>query len=354
MKLYAVAHDGYYSMYSYITQRSARKSLADLDQEVYLSPNHPRGLALKKLLEAGAVAARALATRKQRSDSAGASSAKRFKRGDVFQLVVASGVRTALEVQAMAASKSDKGDARLAEFCTSCGEDKLAELVHSAVGVIEAPKMLAMKMSTRMDLLRRAASEAECTCQGVWSQGARAVLCHQGESISRFCQDVCRALEFGACRGFNIAVIGDPGCGKSMLFEPFDAIYAVVGKPEAKSTFPLANVLTSHLLIWNEWKHKDSIVLFEDLLALLAGERMEIRVPHQSNKSHRNTAPMIFTSNPPLAVVREDPVAMARVNKAMAERFCTRTWTNPIPEHERNPHFPKCPRCCAAFYLMSR
>ena len=40
------------------------------------------------------------------------------------------------------------------------------------------------------------------------------------------------ALEVGAKRGKNIALIGEPGCGKSMMFEPFDEIFTVMGKRE--------------------------------------------------------------------------------------------------------------------------
>ena len=139
-----------------------------------------------------------------------------------------------------------------------------------------------------------------------------------------------------------------------MPFEPFDSIFTVMGKPQAGSTFALANVMAAHVLLWNEYKHKDSIVMLEDLLALAAGERMEIRVPHAVNQTWRNTAPLIFTSNSPLTVFREDPGSMARLNVAMGERFCTRTWHNIIPHEHREPQFPKCPRCCATFFLMYR
>ena len=264
------------------------------------------------------------------------------------------GVRSALEVQALAQRQADEGDSSLAEFCACCGEDELTALVRGAIAVIEAPRALAFKTSCRMDLLKRAASEAACVCKGIWIPGARNVLEWQGEDVGRFCQDVCRALDLGACRGVNISIVGAPGSGKSMIFEPLDKIMKVMGKPEAKSSFPFANVVGSQLLLWSEYKHKDSIVLFEDLLALLAGERLEIRIPHRGNESFRNTVPMIFTSNSPLVVVREDPVAMEYLNAAMSERFCARTWTNPIPHASRDASFPKCPCCCATFLLLNR
>ena len=67
-----------------------------------------------------------------------------------------------------------------------------------------------------------------------------------------------------------------------------------------------------------------------------------------------HTAPFFFTSNSPLFVVRPDLVAMNRLNIDMAERFCTRIWTAPLPAAERKISFPSCSRCCATFYLTHR
>jgi hypothetical protein len=358
VNLNAACHSGYSTMYNYIKCASPKKPISELDAEVYLSVDHPRGESLKRLLEAGvahmkyskgvANRRKRLSTEDGKADGEAPTALKRFRGGDVFGLVAGP------DVQALAANHFASGDARLAEFCTSCGEDKLGELVRSAVAVLEAPKALALKTSSRMDLLRRAASEMSCTCQGVWMPGARQVLEHQGEDVGQFCRDVCRAFELGARRGVNMAVIGEPGCGKSMLFEPFDSIFSVMGKPEGTSTFALANVVDAHVLLWQEYKHKDSTVMFEDILAICAGERMEIREPHKKNRSHRNTAPLFYTCNVELQVVRADPVEMNRLNGAMQERFCTQRWLNPIPMESRRADFPRCGCCCAKFFLLNR
>ena len=359
VKMHAAAHSGYATMHEYITSNSSKKPRSELDAEVWLSVDHPRGDVLRRLLEAGAVHSRAVGVRNsKRGGNAIAdgddSGSKRFRAGDMYALVVAAGYTTALEVQDKAFDLASKGDCGLAEFCTIVGEEKLEDLVRSAVAITTAPKELALKGSSRMELLRMAARTGVCKCGGVWAPGAVKVLEHQGEDISRFCQDVCRALDLGAKRGTNMAIIGEPGCGKSMVFEPLDEILTVMGKPDSKSTFPLAGVLTAHALVWQEYKHKDSIVLFEDLLAVLCGERLEIRVPHKKNVSHRNSAPMFYSSNSMLLVRRDDPVEMQRLNSAMSERFCTRTWTKPIPYEDRILDFPRCGRCCANFYLTCR
>ena len=364
VKLHAADHAGYATMYNYIPQATPKKPASELDAptKIFHSTDHPKGDVLRKLLRLGAQSARALAPRRLAGskrvaapvDAEVANDMKRFRRGDVFGMVATEGVRSTLEIQNLASQRANAGDTRLAEFCTSCGEEQLDELVRSAVAVIEAPIKMERQAASRMDLLRRSASEGTCCCNGIWMPAATRLLNHHKEDISKFCQDVCAALEMGATRGTNMAIVGVPGCGKSMLFEPLDEIFVVMGKPEAKNSFVFAGLLDAQVLLWHEYKHKDSIVLFEDLLAVLVGERLDVRIPHKKAQSHRNNAPMFYTSNSMMAVVREDRAKMELLNTAMAERFCTRVWTQPIPKAARISALPRCGRCCSQFFLMNR
>ena len=360
VKLHAAPHDGYYSMYSYITQQTARKPLSELDQEIYLSKDHPRGEALRKLLEAGAVQAKVSVGRKRRgpvgADATAAflPGAKRIRLGDVFSIVVSQGVRSVVGLQRLACERAHAGDARLAEFCTAMGDEKLKQTIQNALDVLAAPQASIDQASTRMDLLRRAAVELPCSCSGRWIPGAVRVLANNGEDIRSFCADVCLALELGARRGTNVAIIGKHGSGKSMLFEPFDGIFKVMGKPQKGSTFPFAGAIGASVLVWQDWKHDDATVQFEDLLSFFVGERIDVRVPRERNVSFRNTSPLFFTSNSFLKVTREDTAVADVLNAAMSERFKTRTWRVPLPMHERDLNFPRCSRCCASFFLMHR
>ena len=69
--------------------------------------------------------------------------------------------------------------------------------------------------------------------------GAALVLRNNSEDLPLFGRDVCRALEMGAKRGVHMAIVGEPGCGKSMIFEPLGDIYEAMPAPESGSTFPL-------------------------------------------------------------------------------------------------------------------
>ena len=358
VKLNAKAHDGYYSMYSYLSRPTVKKPLSELDAELWLSPLHPRGEMLAKLLKQGEVYVKA----NGRKRSAGATEAiggvepeqKKVRAGDIIHIARASGVKTTLELQSLANTCLSRGDPRLAEFCTAVGEDKLGQILRAATAVMNAPRALARHTASRMDLLRHASTELPCTCRGVWINGAKLVLENNAEDVGQFCRDVCAALTAGATRGTNMAVIGAPGCGKSMLFEPFTGIFDVAGKPQKNSSFALAGILDCHIMLWQDYKHEDKTLAFEDLLALLVGETLAVRVPNKPNVEHRNTAPMFFTSNSPLVVARSDPLAMQYLNTAMGERFNTRCWQVPLPQMARVANFPKCARCCATFYLQYR
>ena len=59
VKVHAACHAGYATMFSYIKTPSAKKPLSELDPEVWLSVDHPRGDVLRRLLEAGEVHTRA-------------------------------------------------------------------------------------------------------------------------------------------------------------------------------------------------------------------------------------------------------------------------------------------------------
>ena len=195
VKLNAVAHDGYYAMFKYIKESSTKKPLAELDQEVWLSPLHPRGEALSKLLDVGATFAHARSFRKRSGTDAGiGGAAKRFRSADIFDLVTSRNIHSVVELQGLACEGVVAGDKRLAVFCTTMGSDKLEQFIQSAMQVMKAPAALELRRSSRIELLRKAAVSLPCTCSGVWIGGAVKVLGNNKEDVTAFCSDVRRAF----------------------------------------------------------------------------------------------------------------------------------------------------------------
>ena len=65
--MHAACHDGYTAMYEYVRKPSAKKPLPEIDAEFFMSEDHPRGDALRRLLEAGLHANTAYAGRRKRA-----------------------------------------------------------------------------------------------------------------------------------------------------------------------------------------------------------------------------------------------------------------------------------------------
>ena len=174
----------------------------------------------------------------------------------------------------------------------------------------------------------------------------------QNEDLHQFGHDVFKALALGAKRGVNMAILGGPGMGKSMVFESLDEIYNVCGKPQRDSSFPFEGILEADVLLWQEFTYARRICAFEDLLSLLVGERFGVRCCGAKPVQHRNTAPMFYTARGPLTYRSDDVQEMIQYTQAVAERFKTRVWAHPIPMEDRLPDFPRCGPCFSKFILQ--
>lgn len=349
VKLHAACHEGYTSMYVYVAHPSPKKPVHELDASLWHSAAHPKGETLRKLLQVGAKSVRGI----HRAASAASATGGRFRAAQLFELVLRTGVRDMVQLRGEALSMSKRGDDALAEFCTSNAADDVQRYIDNAWAVHEADKPPAVPLDPselRMQKLKGAVSMT-CVCGGIWPGGATYILQNNGEDVGAFCRDVLRALTLGAQRGVNMAIIGMPGSGKSTVLEPLDSIYNVCGKPERDNSFPLSGVLEAEVLLWQEFSYETKICAFEDLLSLMVGERFGIRVPADRPIQHRNKAPMFYTAWEPLTVQCRNPHKMATLNRAMEERFVTRTWVRPLPRMGRIPEFPMCARCFADYVL---
>ena len=359
--MHAACHDGYTSMYEYVRKASPKKPLSEIDAEFFMSKDHPRGSALRRLLEAGQRSNTAYAGRTKRAggshithglDNGSQQAPKRVRVSDVYDIVRTGGFRHALALQAHAETVARHGDTALAQFCTSHGTARLQEHLNAAWAVLDAPRLCA-PAPTRIEKLRQCALQGECVCHGVWKAGAAFVLANNGEDPRLFGRDVCRALALGAKRGVHIGLVGEPGCGKSMLLQPLEIIYQSMAPPEDGSTFPLAGALDAEILLWQDFEYNSKTVNFTDLLRLLVGERVGVRIPREPNRALNNTSPLFYSALEKIVPHMRGVAAgtFARKALAMDERFTMRFWTKPLPLHRRVADFPHCAPCFASFML---
>ena len=351
--LNAVAHDGYTIMYKYLRQPTAKKPLQELDAEPFLSEDHPRGSDLEELLLAGTRAAEMHASRRQgrSSDVNPETGAKRERAPRLYDVIRTQDLRTVQELQAHAFAEAEDGNTALAELCTRQGP-KLEEVLTSARAIIDAPQRARKQDASLLDKLRTAAVQLPCECAGVWQAGAARVLQRNGISVPDFCSAVRYALQVGAKRGANVACIGRRGCGKSMLFESLEKIFAAASPPEKGSTFALGTLLDCEVILWQDYEHDEATISWADLLRMFVGEGVAARRPGKSNKKEKNRAPCFCTGLKFMHCGRRDPQHAVDMNGAMAERFRIFHFSIPLPMESRVPDYPQCGRCAAAFYLQ--
>ena len=333
-------------MFEYIRVPSKKKPLHELDSEPYFSEHHPRGDALKELLQASK---RSNDVRRAKAAEGNPKAGKRQRCPSIFETVKEQGLRSVEALQAYAAKQAEAGCPALAEYCTRNGR-KLEDLIEHACEVIEAPLRLTSSRPSLLEKLAQSATTLPCLCNGAWIPGAIRILQNSNISQQDFGIAVCRALFFGAKRGVHVACVGIGGCGKSTLLEPLELIFESVAKPEGGSTFPLEPILSCDIFLWQDYEHDEKTVRFTDLLSLLVNESVGVRRPGAKNKKHKNDAPCFVSGRTPILCGRRDKKTAETLDSMMDERFTTFHFTEPLPKHERRVDWKHCGRCCAEFY----
>jgi len=349
VKLNAVAHDSYTSMYAYVRQATAKKPLHLLDAEPFFSKYHPKDDELSVLLSGSGKAA-AMNSVRWAGAADCAKDAPRARAPRLFDVIRDQGLRTTTALQAYAQKEASEGRTELAELCTRQGA-KLNGYLRGALAVLDAPQRLTAQNMTRLDKLEKVVADVACVCSGAWLPGAQRILTLNGINPDEFCAAVWRALDLGARRGVNVGCVGAAGCGKSTLLEPLEFVFDTLGKPQKGSSFALGNLPGCDVALWQDYEHDEDTVSFTDLLSILVGETIELRAPGELNRKFRNKAPFFYSGRVPLQCVRRDLSAAVVLNGMMSERFVTFEFSVPLPKRERRADWVHCAKCCASFYL---
>ena len=127
-----------------------------------------------------------------------------------------------------------------------------------------------------------------------------------------FHNDFQRFLVVGARRGVHLAILGEPGSGKSMILQPLELICQTMPPPEDGSSLPLAALLDAEIILWQDFEYNHKTLNFSDLLRLVVGERIGVRLPGALNTGFNNTAPIFYSALQPITPPRWGPKATRR------------------------------------------
>ena len=56
-----------------------------------------------------------------------------------------------------------------------------------------------------------------------------------------------------------MAIVGEPGCGKSMILQPLEEIFRTMPPPEDGSTFPWAGIVNVDVTLWQDFEYNPAL-----------------------------------------------------------------------------------------------
>ena len=257
IKLHAVAHEAYVTMFKYLRQASWKKPIHELDPTPYFSPGHPQGEALKDLL---AVGAKYLEVRAQKLPAPPVEPLARSQFGVVFNWVVDHGLRGAVGVAQLkddALTELKAGRPKLIDFVKkhrACLQDQLDfcwELVGAREQVVRLRK-------SRQQLLLEAATDTAKVCANGHSRCAEAyesILAHHGVPSLEFRQSLFETLQSGRLKGSALMIVGGKDTGKTTITEPASHVFKAMPTPQADSFCPLQDIRGHELFLWHDFRY---------------------------------------------------------------------------------------------------
>ncbi|XP_028517448.1 uncharacterized protein LOC114575912, partial [Exaiptasia diaphana] len=203
---------------------SAWKYTTKQDASFEQSPGHPELTNSK-------------ANTSMRKKSSKQNKKKRLSIFDVSQLVVRKGIKTRLELLALANQQKKAGKDDLALFIANRGAKVAAEAISVGWDMEEAEAKLQRQNLTCLQMLEQSL-EAECAsgCGSEWLSMAEAVLSNNGITCTSFATAVKELLVKGRGKYRNLMITGPANCGKTFLLNPLNIIYNTFTNP-ATSTF---------------------------------------------------------------------------------------------------------------------
>ena len=343
---FSSVHSNYYSAWRYTTKE---------DSEYVQSVNHPDLVnsapprtqeASVTTTERGGTKRTAKKTRKRK--------APRLSIFDVSKLVVAKGIKSRLELLALASRQMKEGKEDLAQFIANRGSKVVDEAIQVGWEMEEAEEKLKRKQMTRMEILHKAL-EGPCiaNCNGEWLDVAEDTLARNNLSGGSFQSAVRELLEKGRGKYRDILIFGSANCGKTFLLNPLNVIYNTFTNP-ATSNFAWVGAESAEVLFLNDFRWSPQVLPWHDMLLLLEGQTVYLPTLkcHYAKDIVFETDTSIFCTGKHELVFIKGGCIDERETEMMRVRWRIFNFFSQIPHCEQR-NVPPCPRCFAKLILCS-
>ena len=304
-------HENYFTAYTYVVKE---------DADYVLSENHP------DLANATARPPRTTnATQKHKTNSkkrvASKKKRKRLAVYDVVRIIQSKGIKSRVELMALASKWQEQGKTDMAEF-VSCnrGPRVVNEALETAHELTQAEKRLERISKTRLELLQEQLTQpCQDNCDGLWLRAAIQILDGNGIPVLTFASAVYDALLRGRGKYRNIYIHGPANCGKTFLISPLKSIYECFVNP-ASGSFAWVGIEEAEVVLLNDLRWKPSLIPWCEFLQVLEGDTVHFPAPKNFVRKDivlEKDTPFFATSDAPLALVMGGSVD--RVNTEMMD-----------------------------------
>ena len=271
---------------------------------------------------------------------------------DVSQIAVKKGIRTKLQLLALAETNKRAGKLDLAQFIANRGAKAVDEALRVGWELTEAPNELERQQASRYELLENAFT-GDCvpSCNGRWYRLGSEILVKNGIQVNEFAQAVRTLLIQGRGKYRNILLHGVSNCGKTFLLQPLNVLYKTFTNP-ANDSFAFVGAESSEVIFLNDFRWSPQVIPWHNLLLLLEGQTIHLAAP----KTHfsqdivlDHDVPIFCTTKEPFTFVRAGVVDLVET-QMMAVRWRTFHFFHQIPA-EHQVETPPCGHCFARLIM---
>ena len=258
IKLNAVAHDAYVTMFNYLRCATAKKPIHEIDPTPYFSPEHPQGEDLKSLLAVGAQYVEVRAARQKPTVPVDPVIRSQF--GIFFNWVVdreLRGAKGAVQVKSDAVAELKAGRSKLLDFVKK-HRASLLDQVDFCWELVDAKSHLERLGKSRVEILIEAAAGACGSCangDGRCASAYEGVLGYQRVSSAGFRHSLFETVRHGRRKGNAFMIVGGADTGKTTLTEPLSKIFKTMATPQADTFCPLQDARGHELFLWQDFRY---------------------------------------------------------------------------------------------------
>ena len=267
---------------------------------------------------------------------------------DVSEIVVSKGIRSYLELLAVAKRQKMEGKTDLAQFIVNKGKGKVEEAIKTGWEIENSEQTLMRQRMSRMDILYEGlAGSCVENCEGRWLD----ILQRNGIQRGDFCSAVRELLEKGRGKYRNIFLKGPANCGKTFLLNPLTVVYQTFLNP-ASTTFAWVGAEAAEVIFLNDFRWSAQVLPWQDMLLLLEGQPVHFSAPkthYAQDIVFDKDTPIFCTSKSEIISVKGG-VVDERETDMMSVRWHVYSLYAQIPESEQVILSP-CARCFAQLII---